>query len=226
MKKTLLILGVVSALALTGCASSGASSSTTATPLKDTSGFLPDYSLLKEVTPSPKGMKLYTYVAPGVKRGDYRAVIVNPVMLYQSTASDAAKTADVAAAQASLDAGIRMVVKQHMPITTIRGSGVAVLSIAITGATVESEGFKPRNLLPVSAAIKLASMATGTNGKTPSMVVELKFTDSLSGKLLRETVSQISGDKFHTATTSEALQQLAQQWVQQALAYSNGQKSE
>jgi Protein of unknown function (DUF3313) len=104
---------------------------------------------------------------------------------------------------------------------TLIETRVLPVAITITGASVEGEGFKPRNLLPISAAIKLASNATDTNNKTPVLVVELKFTDSVSGKLLSESLSTISGSEFRDSTqTVQQFTQLAQQWVQQVLKYS------
>ena len=92
------------------------------------------------------------------------------------------------------------------------------LQVAITGASLETDGFKPRNMIPISAALKLASMATGMDNKTPELVVELKFTDSQTGKLLKEVVTTISGEQFRSASDiSDIFNNLVTQWVQQAL---------
>jgi hypothetical protein len=100
------------------------------------------------------------------------------------------------------------------------------LTVAITGATVEAQKLKPRNLLPISAVITLASKATDTDQKTPSLMVELKFVDSVTHQLLRETVTVIRGDKFRNkSATDGAFQALAQEWVQDALEYSATQSS-
>jgi hypothetical protein len=214
MKKTLLVLGFMSVIALTGCSSAPKS------PTENPSGFLPDYALLKPVTPAPEGMQVYSYVAPNVNRGDYHAVIVAPVTLYQTATKNGITTQDIADAQVSLQNGIRQIVSQKIPLTTIPGPGVAQLNVAITGAEVEQEGMKPRNLLPISAAIKLASVATGLNGKTPIMVIEMKFTDSVNGRLLKEILTTISGDQFRTASNASEFNALVQTWVQKAMQYS------
>ncbi len=214
MKKTLLIISLASTFALIGCTSQPK------TPMQDPSGFLPNYSELKQVTPAPKGMQVYTYVAPGVKRGDYHAVIVAPVVLYQTATTTGITTTDIANAQVDLQSGIQTIVAKQIPLTTTPGPGVAQLNVAITGAEVNQEGIKPRNLMPISAAIKLASVATGLNGKIPVMVVELKFTDSVNGRLLKEVFTTISGDQFYTASNASQFNALAQIWVQQALQFS------
>ena len=214
MKKLLLVASLASAFALVGCTSQPKA------PNQDPSGFLPNYSELKPVTPAPKGMQIYTYVAPGVKRGDYHAVIVAPVVLYQTATKNGVTTQDIANAQVSLQQGIQTIVSQQMPLTTIPGEGVAQLNVAITGAEVNQEGMQPQNILPISAAIKLASVATGLNGKIPVMVVEMKLTDSVNGRLLKEIYTTISGDQFRTASNASEFSTLAQNWVQQALQYS------
>ena len=214
-------------LALAGCGGS-----TLPNPIQKPSGFLPDYSLLKQVPNTPKGTEIYNYKSPSVQRGDYTSVIVDPVIVYQSTTTktEANASADLATAaqaeevRASIQAGIQTVVSRKIPLTSTAGPGVARLSVAITGAMLEKEGLKPWNLIPVSAVITMASKASGKDEKTPAIMVELKFVDSSTGKLLRETVTVIHGDGFRDkANTDAEFQQLAEQWVKDALKYSSAQ---
>ncbi len=212
MKIKALGLAGVLALALVGCASSPP-------PLENTSGFLPDYKALKPVA-SPEGSQIYTYTAPDVKRSDYQALIVDPVIIYQTATAHGVTQQDIATARANLNSGIKKVAAQHIPLTQQPGPGVARLQVAITGATIDGEGFKPWNVLPISAAVKLATMATDTDSKTPVLIIELKFTDSMSGKLLREDVTVISGESFRMKShTKQEFEQLVQKWVEQAVQY-------
>lgn len=170
----------------------------------------------------PQGTQIYTYKNPNVNRNDYHAVMVAPVQLYQTATKDGVTDDQIQAAKTNLQNGIIQIAAKQMPITTQPGPGVALLSVAITGATVEGACFKPWNIIPISSAITLASNATGLNSKTPAMVVEIKLTDSVSNKLLRETVSMINGESFRNqANTPQEFQQLAQTWVQQALQYTS-----
>lgn len=214
-KKMLVLVSLVGflGLGLMSC-------STTPTPkLEQTSGFLPDYNQLKPI-PSPKNSQIYTYTVPGVKRSDYNAIIVNPVMLYQTATKHGVTQDQIDTARVNLNTGIRNIISQYIPITTTAGPGVARLQVAITGATTDGTGFSPLNLIPISAAIKLATMATDTDSKVPGLVVELKFTDSVSGKLLREDVTMINGETFRNrSNTAAEFETLAQTWIQQALQY-------
>lgn len=210
--KTFGLAGIL-ALGLVGCASDGPP------PLENTSGFLPDYKALKPVA-SPKGSQIYTYTAPDVQRSDYHALIVDPVIIYQNAASHGVTNQDITTARVNLNNGIKKVASQHIPLTQQPGPGVARVQVAITGATADADGFKPWNIVPVSAAIKLATMATDTDSKTPVLVIELKFTDSMSGKLLREDVTVISGESFRLkSSTKEEFEKLVQQWVEEAVQY-------
>ncbi len=211
----LLALGLTAALVLIGCSSSPPS--LTAKP----SGFLPDYSLLTPIANPPPGTQIYNYNNPGVRKGEYQAVIVAPVQLYQTATENGVTNTEIQSARSHLQAGIQQIVSKKIAIATLPGPGVATLTVAITGAELQGEGLKPWNLIPISAAIKLASAATGTDSKTPVLVVELKFLDSVSGKLLRETLTTVSGESFRNqANTAAEFTKLAQAWVQDALQYS------
>ncbi len=213
----LLIAGAL--FSLTAC-SSGPQKPTQTTG----SGFLSDYNSLQAIANPPEGMQIYTYTAPGVKRGDYKAVMLSPVQLYQTATKNGITTDQITTAQAQLQAGITKMVAKKIAITDTPGPGVATLSVAITGAQLQTEGLKPWNLIPISAAITLASSATGLNSKTPVLVVEMKFTDSVTGKLLREIMTVANGDSFRNkVNTADEFTALAQTWVDEALQYSAGQ---
>lgn len=215
MKKSLnftLALGL--GILISGCA-------TKMDPTTKAPGFLPNYSLLKPI-PSPDGTQIYSYKDPKAQISDYHAAIITPVALYQTATESGVTAAQIEQARANIDQGIKQIVSKKLPITTKSAPGVARVNVAITGAVLEGDGFSPLNLVPISAAIKLASMASGLDNKKPVMVVEIKIVDSQSDKLLKETVTTISGEKFRmNSNTVEEFQKLATEWVQQALTYSS-----
>jgi hypothetical protein len=105
-------------------------------------------------------------------------------------------------------------VSKGFNVVTVAGPGVAHLSVAIAGAELQGEGFKVRNLIPVSAVIKLMTMATGYDNKTAAIEIAAKITDSQSNSLLGASVATISSEKFRNkARTHEEFDQLAQKWV-------------
>ncbi len=185
-------------------------------------GFLPNYDLLKRVD-SPEGSQIYIYQNPAANRSDYHAVILEPVVIYEGAISETNLTHQhVEEARANIDAGIERIVSNQIQLTPFPAVGVARLQVAITGATLEEEGLKPWNIIPVSAAITLAKKATGLENKTPVLVVELKFTDSVNDTVLKEVVTTISGEDFRQqSNTTAEFTELANSWVQLALDYSN-----
>lgn len=198
---------------LTGCSPSDE-------PMPKT-GFLPDYSLLQPVKESPKDTKMYVYKNHNAKRSDYHATMITPVALYQTATKHGITQQQINAARREIDKGVYNEVTKTMTVTSTPGKGVAVLSVAITGATVEEDGFSPMNIMPISAAIKLASMATDLDGKSPAMIVELKFTDSVTGELLLESVSVIKGESFRKrSSTAGEFETMAKTWVKEGLTYS------
>lgn len=194
--------------------------STPVDPTKQAPGFLPNYSLLKPIANTPEGTQMFTYMTPNVKRSDYHAAIIAPVTLYQTATESGVTAAQIEQARKNIESGVTQIVSKKIAITDKPGTGVARIYVGITGAILEGDSFKPRNLIPISAAIKLASMATNMDNKKPTLIVEIKMVDSQSGVLLKETVSIISGDKFRMSIhTADEFQKLAIEWVHQAMSY-------
>ena len=203
-----------------------AACATSSGPTSKPSGFLPDYNLLQPVAIAPSGIQAYTYSSPSFNLKNYHAIIVDPVILYQSATTQGVTEDQIEAARANIQQGVVAIVSKKIAITNQAGPGVARLSVAITGAEVTQDGFKAYNLIPISAAIKLASMATDLNGKKAVLVVELKFVDSTTGALLRETLTAINGDNFRDrANTAQEFEALAGVWVTDALQYSANQRN-
>lgn len=211
-----LSLGICAlSIAIAGCATSDPDFS------KKSPGFLTDYTILKPIK-SPDGQHIYVYTAPNVHRSDYHAVIVNPVLIYQTATESGITEEQITNARIHIANSVKELVKTKMPLTTIPGAGVARIEVAITGAVLDGDGFKPRYLIPVAAVIKLTTMATGLDNKTPVLMIETKTTDSLNGKLLRSTVTIVRGEKFRQEVhTPQEFQAAAKIWVKEAITYTN-----
>ncbi len=209
-------------------------------PVAKKSGFLPDYSKL-QLEVDTKEAKIYRYINPKAKRNNYHAVILEPVVLYQPVKESNNKEMANAVDESSttylannitkdkvnqvrnyLDNYLKEVVSKKMPITNTAAPGVAKLSVAITGAEVDAEGFKVRNVLPISAAIRLASMASGYDSKTPVLIIEVKVTDSSTGELLGEAYNIVSGESFRQEiNTIDQFEELAKGWLDTAVKYAS-----
>lgn len=181
---------------------------------KPQSGFLPDYSLLKPAK-GPEGTRIYRYTKFDFDPLAYSAVIIEPVIINQAHADEKLTPQVIDQTRIALDASIRDRIGQsNLKMVHEPGPDVLRVSVAISGAELDSEGFKPRNILPISAVLKVASMAAGKEEKTPVLLVESKITDSQSGNLLRAGMITISGEAFRDeASTAQEFQNLAQRVV-------------
>lgn len=192
--------------------------STTADPSKNPPGFLPNYSLLKPVTDSSESMLIYNYTDPKVDPHSYYGVIIESVTLNQQATPDGVTQEQIEQVRYGIESGIKQLATKRFKVVSKPDKGVFRLYVGITGASIQQDGFHIWNFLPIGAAIKLASMATGLNSKRIVLVVEMKFIDSVSNKLLKETVATINSEDFRlNSSTPEEFQQSAITWVQRAL---------
>lgn len=181
------------------------------------SDFFADYSIFKTVK-APEGMQLMRYVSPKFDPLSYQFVIIDPIHLNQTLQDGDISPEIIANTQQSLDKNIREKIVQFLGITDKPSKETIQLRVSISGAKIDGEGFKPRNILPISAAIKLASKATGKDKKTPVLVIESKLTDSVSGELLKGTIISISGDSFRDSSDAgQAFQNLSTKLVDLAI---------
>ena len=193
------------------------------------SGYLTssEYNQLQNVGSPAPGVNVYRYVSPDFKRSEWKGVMIDPVLLYQTALKSEGKkglTEEIIyQTRMTIDNELRSKVSQRFNVVDKSGPGIARLSVAITGAEVEGENLKLRNVVPISAVLFAAQKATGLDSKTPSLVVEAKMRDSVTGKILGEGVYTMSGETFRTeSSTTEAFQKLAVDWVTTAVRVASG----
>jgi len=191
--------------------------------VKPQSGFLPDYSILQPVK-SPDGTKAYRYTKIDFDPLMYNAVIIDSVIINQGEVDEKITPDIVEQTRTALAASIRDRIGQStFKIADEPASDVLRIAVSISGADLESEGFKPRNILPISAALKVVSYAVGKEKKSPVLLVESKITDSKTGVIVRAGMITISGEAFRDAAkTSEQFQNLVQKIV--GLAMQNSER--
>lgn len=195
------------------------------------SGYLDNgYARLQPVEGTEDGVKIYRYKSPSFRMSDYKGVMIDPIVIYQSATIDSEgkgiSNETIYDIRRAIDSDLKRGASQRFNVVSEPAPGVARVSIAVTGAEALGEGFKPRNLMPISAVMKVASKAAGVNSKTAMIVVEAKLQDSLSGKLLGEAVYTVSGQSFRLESSStEAFKEAAVKWVQTALREAVGQKA-
>ena len=181
------------------------------------SGFFSDISLLQPIN-SPQGSKAFRYTSTKFDPSNYQAVMIDSVLINQAGVSDKVTADTMEKTRATLEDGIKQKIGKVIALTNKAGPGTLKVNVAISGADVAGEGFKPRNILPVSAVLKLASKAAGKDKKTAMLLIESKVTDSVSGELLKATMLTISSDSFRDqADADQELTGLAKKVVDMAM---------
>lgn len=219
---------ITSALVLTACAGGG----TQGVPKDNQSGYLGsnEYARLQEVPSPEEGVKIYRYKNPTFKISDYKGMMIDPVVIYQSATTNkdgkGISEETIYQVRQDIDSAIKQNAANRFNVVNQPGPGVARVSIAITGAQTLGEGFKPRDLVPVSAIMNLASKATGVDSKKPFLVVEAKLQDSVTGKILGESVYTVEGETFRLESSSAAaFKDLAVKWVKTSLQVAAGERA-
>ena len=210
------------AMALVACGGGGLTDS-------HKSGFLTstEYNRLQKVDSPAPGVEVYRYISPNFNRSDWKGLMIDPVVLFQTALKNEGKKGlseeTIYQTRVIIDKELKDKVANRFNVVDRPGPGIARLSVAITGAEIEGDGFKPWNVIPVSAVLFAAQKATGVDSKTPSLVIEAKMRDSVSGKILGEGVYVMSGETFRMESSSpEAFQKLAINWVTTAVRVAAG----
>jgi hypothetical protein len=184
---------------------------------KPDSGFFADTSLLHPVN-GPEGTKAFRYTSAKFDPSNYQAVMIDSVLINQSGVNDKITADTMEKTRATLEDGIKQKIAKVIALTDKAGPGTLKVNVSISGADVAGEGFKPRNILPVSAVLKLASKAAGKDKKTAMLLIESKVSDSVSGELLKATMLTISSDSFRDqADADQELTALAKKVVDMAM---------
>lgn len=185
-----------------------------------------DYDRLKLVSTQP-GIRIYRYLSPNFKRSDFRTVMVDPIVLYQSPEKDVGKNGiteeSIYRVRNSMDITMRQMVRKQFGISYKPGQQVARLSTAITGVLLDGDAFRPRRLVPITNVLKAAGKGGTIDGSKPYLMIEAKLLNSTTGTLLGEGVYLVSSEQFRREVDSpEKFQVLANQWVRGAVGVASG----
>ena len=180
-------LGVVVAAALLG-----AGLAASAFAADEDSGFLKDYSQLKEGK-DLLGNDRRVWISPKFTRKNYTTILMEPVSFYpapqpseqvsQSTLTDIRDYGDKA---------IRKTIASVLPMTDKPGPGVARVRIALTAVGVD-KSLKPYQLIPTALIFTALTRATGAAKLDAKLYVESEITDSVTGEPLAKAVRHAEG---------------------------------
>jgi len=163
----------------------------------ENSGFLADYSQLKEVQDS-QGRPYRIWASPKLTPENYHAVILDPIVYYPEPRPSEKVSAQVLReilAYAN-DALKRLTTKRGVNIVDRPGPGVIKVRVAFTSVAAKEEGLAPYQYLPIALIATMASRAATGTPERPLIVVETEARDSVTGELLGLKVRVGTGERL------------------------------
>ncbi|MFJ7141502.1 DUF3313 domain-containing protein [Pseudomonas protegens] len=194
MKLALMIgTACLASLAMVGCSSN-------VTQPDEYSGFLQDYSRLKEAK-SPSGVEVMRWIDPKLDVGRYRAIYIEPTQFYpqpQATAKIPQSTLN--GINQYYDQALRREAARSLPLAEGPGPGVVVVRAAITAVSSKTEGLKPYEIIPVALVAAAVSTATGIRDQQTTLGTEAVFLDGSSGEVIAQVVRKGTGKPLKNDT--------------------------
>ncbi|NVZ55914.1 DUF3313 domain-containing protein [Pseudomonas edaphica] len=186
MKSRLMISTLCVAIAMVGCASK-------VTQPDEYSGFLSDYSLLKEAK-SPSGAEVMRWVDPELSLNNFTAVFIEPTQFYpkpQATAKIPDSTLN--GINTYYNQALKRELAKSLPLANAPGPGVIVVRAAITAVSSKTESLKPYEYVPVALVAAAVSAGTGIRDQETTLGTEAQFLDGGSGKVIAQVVRKGTG---------------------------------
>ncbi|MCU1724178.1 MULTISPECIES: DUF3313 domain-containing protein [unclassified Pseudomonas] len=186
----------LASLLLTGCSSS-------LTQPTEYSGFLKDYSRLKEAR-SPSGAPVMRWIDPQLQAGTYRSVYIEPSQLYpkpQATAQIPQST--LTGITNYYDQALKRELGKSLPLASAPGPGVIVVRPAITAVSSKTEGLKPYEVIPIALVAAAVSTASGIRDQETDIATEAQFIDGGTQKVVAQVVRKGTGKPLEN--TSQVL---------------------
>ena len=200
------VLAPLALLWLSGCAATQEAKSV------EKSGFLGDYSMLKEgqrstMSESSADQALWIYKNPAAEWSKYKKIQLDPVTLWTSQKDSQLK--DVSAADRQRLAGLLWAkldeaLRKDYEIVNEPGPDVLRIQVAITEASESSVALDTvTSIIPQARMLSgMKSLATGVSAFTGSASVEGKMTDGGTGSLLAAAVDRRGGTKSLSGVTN------------------------
>ena len=157
------------------------------------SGFLKDYSRLKEAK-SPSGAEVMRWVDPTLNVNKYTSVYVEPSQFYpapQPTAKIPQSTLN--GITQYYDQALKREISKSLPLASAPGPGVIVVRPAITAVSSQTEGLKAYEIIPVALVAAAVSTATGIRDQETDLATEAVFIDGQTQDVVAQVVRKGTG---------------------------------
>ncbi|PKA32493.1 hypothetical protein CWR41_22745 [Cedecea lapagei] len=173
-------------LALAGCSSS-------VTAPEKYSGFLKDYSGLKE-TKSPTGKTIMRWVSPEYKSSNYDSLIFNAITYYpvpKPTTQLGAETLDKILAYTNTR--LKDSAAGRIKLVNTPGPNTLIFRGAITGVSSSKQGLQFYEVIPVAMLVAGVQAATGHRTMETNLYFEGELIDAKTNKVMMKVVRKGEG---------------------------------
>ncbi|WP_312628078.1 DUF3313 domain-containing protein [Scandinavium sp.] len=219
--KTLCKVATVAAmLALTGCASKIAQPN-------QYSGFLKDYSNLKETT-SASGKPELRWIDPNYNPANYDNVVFNPIVYYpvpKPTTQVGQNALDQIRNYTNVQ--LKKAISEKKPLATTVGPRSLIFRGAITGVDSSKEGLQFYEVVPVAMIVAGTQMATGHRTMNTSLYFEGELIDAKTNKPVIKVVRKGEGKSLsneNTPLTADTLKAVIDEMAIDAVKFDPSQK--
>ena len=152
------------------------------------SGFLKDYSQLKEEKDA-KGNEVMRYISPALTSGKYHKVMIDRVVYYPAPKPDPhVDMTTLNQIRDYLTKELRQKIGAQVPVVNQPGPDVIRMHAAITAVKAENAALKAYQYIPIALIFQGIKAAAGTRAKDAELYVEMEILDSESGKRLGAVV--------------------------------------
>jgi hypothetical protein len=175
----------------------GAGAAANAIAQEGDSGYLRDYSRLKEAKDTA-GKTIRGWVSPKFTPANYNAILVDPLVFYPEPRPSERVTAEALQQMlAYANDLLKQTLGTRFKVVDGAGPGVARLRVAFTSVAAKGEGLKPYQLVPIAFVATMAKRAAaGGAPQRAAIVAEVEATDSVTGELLGMRVRVGTGERL------------------------------
>lgn len=172
------------------------------------SGFLSDYSQLKEVKTASEGAAL-RWVNPKLKHKSYNALILEKTALYPEPKADEQVTEEFLNQFTQLiDEKLAASTQPGFKLVDKPGENVLIVRPAVTGVSHSREGMKPIEILPVALVIGVGKAVAGTRDHDVEVFLEAEMVDSLTGEVMVQVIRKAEGEQLENDTEQMSMKHL------------------
>jgi len=192
MKLVLTMSALCLTLAIAGCASS-------VTQPDEYSGFLKDYSRLKQEK-SPSGADVMRWVDPKLDLSQYNSVYIEPSQFYPAPQpTDKIPQSTLQGITGYYDQALKREISKSLPLAAAPGPGVIVVRPAITAISSKTEGLKPYEFIPIALAAAAVSSASGIRDQQVDISTEAAFIDGGDQHVIAQVVRKGTGKPLNNS---------------------------